>query len=174
MERDAQLAETLNALREEARLRHPEYSARVSGLCVSLLALFARQVQEGRSVQRGCEPSARSEVPAAEFHVSKIKKYLREQLSQPFSLARIAEHVCLSEEHTVRLFKKVTGTTLSAYERRLRIADAKSLLTATELNLGEIACQSGFASLTVFSRNFKRETGMTPSEYRQQIAKQMG
>ena len=171
VEQGAGIAETLHTLREETRLRQPHYEARVYGLCVSLLALFSRQSQAA------CEAKgyrASGDTPAAEFHVSKIKNYLKGQISQPFSLPRIATHVCLSEEHTTRLFKRVTGITLSTYERQLRIAEAKNLLASTELNLGEIAHRSGFASLTVFSRNFKRETNMTPTEYRQQIAQQMG
>jgi AraC-like DNA-binding protein len=60
------------------------------------------------------------------------------------------------------------------YVRRLRITEAKSRLAATDENLSEIARHTGFASLTVFSRNFTRETGMSPSEFRRQIAHQIG
>lgn len=171
---DSALAFTLHELREEARLRHPNYALRVYGLCVSLTVLLARQIQETEGSLRGQAHTAESDAPAAEFHVRKIKNYVREHLAQPLLLSGIAGHVCLSEEHAARLFKKAAGMTIGDYTRHLRITEAKNLLAATELHLGEIAYRCGFASLTVFSRNFKRETGMTPSEFRQQIARQMG
>jgi AraC-like DNA-binding protein len=167
---DGPVRETLEQLCEEARRRPPEYALRIHGLCVSLTVLFARQVVEWQEEKSGL-PETRA---TTEYHVEKIKDYLRHHLYQPLQLAQVAEHVRLSEEHTARLFKKRTGMTVLEYGRRLRIAEAKNLLATTERNTSEIARATGFASLTVFSRNFKREVGVTPSEFRQQIAQQMG
>jgi transcriptional regulator GlxA family with amidase domain len=51
---------------------------------------------------------------------------------------------------------------------RQRIAKAKSLLTGTTLPLAKIAELSGFGDPYSFSRAFRRETGMSPREHRQQ------
>ena len=111
---------------------------------------------------------------SAGYHVGKIKTYLRERLRHPTRLAEVADFVGLSEEHVARLFKSATGLTVFEYVRRLRIAEAKSRLAATDENLSEIARHTGFSSLTVFSRNFTREEGVNPSEFRRQIAHQIG
>jgi AraC-like DNA-binding protein len=165
---DATITETLLHLRLEAERRAPGYRLRIHALCVGLTILFART---GTAMTGGtpAEPST-----GAGYHAGKIKRYLRGRLHQQTRLADIAASVSLSEEHAARLFKSVTGVTIFEYARRLRIAEAKSLLATTDDNLSEIARRTGFSSLTVFSRNFRRETGVPPSEFRRQIARQIG
>ncbi len=167
---DAVFQETLTHLRDEARLGAPGYRLRVHSLCAGLIVLLYRKLTERIMTSLALE----SETPAPEFHVGKIKDYIRGHRNRQPRLAEVADHVGLTEEYTARLFKKVTGMTLSEYGRRLRVSDAQNLLTTTERNLGEIARATGFASLTVFSRNFKREVGVTPTEFRQRLARQMG
>lgn len=168
---DPVITETLLHLRAELERRLPGYRPRAHALCAGLLLLFARAgVAASGEISRGASsPSGESG-----YHVGKIKRYLRTRVPLPTRLADVAGFVGLSEEHIARLFKSATGITVQEYVRRLRIAHAKSLLAATDSNLSEIARQTGFASLTVFSRNFARETGMTPSEFRRQIARQIG
>jgi AraC-like DNA-binding protein len=162
--------ETLLHLRNEAETRAPGYRPRVHGLCVGLTILFAR----AGAGSAGSGDSHSEQAGGTGYHVGKIKRYLQGRFHQPTRLADVAESVSLSEEHVARLFKTATGVTLFEYVRRLRIAEAKSLLAATDENLSEIARRTGFSSLTVFSRNFRREAGLTPSEYRRQIARQIG
>lgn len=169
---DAAITETLLHLRAEAEQRAPGYRPRVHGLCVGLTILFARTAGEPpgvRGLQEGHPLGA-----GPEYHVGKIKTYLRRNLRQPTRLSEVAAFVGLSEEYVARLFKSATGLTVFEYVRRLRIAEAKSRLAATDDNLSEIARHTGFSSLTVFSRNFTREAGLTPSEFRRQIARQIG
>jgi AraC-like DNA-binding protein len=168
---DALLTETLLHLRAEAERRAPGYRPRVHGLCVGLTILFAR-TRAGAAGEGGGPHGEQTE--GAGYHVEKIKRYLRSRLHQPTRLSDVAASVSLSAEHVARLFKSATGLTIFEYVRRLRIAEAKSLLAATDQNLSEIAYRTGFSSLTVFSRNFRREAGLTPSEFRRQIACQIG
>lgn len=164
------VTETLFQLRAEAEKREPGHRLRIRSLCVGLTILAARASHAARVVEAVAGPQASHSM----YHVGKIKSYLRSRLRHQTRLAEVAHIVGLSEEHVARLFKSVTGLTVFEYVRRLRIAEAKSRLAATDENLSEIARHTGFASLTVFSRNFTRETGMSPSEYRRQIAHQIG
>ncbi len=69
--------------------------------------------------------------------------------------------------HFHRLFKVVTGETLSRFIGRLRIEKATSqLLYNPGKSITEIALDCGFSSLTVFSRAFKETLGISASEYR--------
>ncbi|GAB4461988.1 MAG: hypothetical protein OHK0029_28150 [Armatimonadaceae bacterium] len=165
--------ETLTQLREEARTCPPGYRLRVHSLCTSLLVLTARWLVHMASPDR-VVPSHPATIPTPEYHVKHIKDFLRAHIGQPLRLHEVAAHVGLSEEHTARLFKKATGLTVLEYARWLRITEAKSLLAMTEKNLSQIAFATGFASLTVFSRNFKAQTGLSPSEFRRRIASEMG
>jgi AraC-like DNA-binding protein len=170
---DPVITETVLHLRTELERRLPGYRLRAHALCAGLLLLFARtglaaSSESPRGVTAGAAPGESG------YHVGKIKQYLRKRLHLQTRLSDVSAFVGLSEEHIARLFKSATGITVLEYVRRLRIAEAKSLLAATDDNLSEIARRTGFASLTVFSRNFTRETGVTPSEFRRQIARQIG
>lgn len=165
---DAPIRETLGQVREEAQQRLPGYTLRVRGLCTGLVTLVARQVME----------AARSGVSRTDqrldYHVLAAKDYLLRHLNQPLRLGQVAAHAQISEEHLARLFKQVTGQTVFAYVRQMRLEQAKTYLAGSEKNVGEIAEITGFGSLPVFSRNFKREVGMSPIEYRRYVAGEMG
>lgn len=169
---DPALTETLLHLRGEMEGRLPGYRLRVHALCSSLTVLFARTgvvIPDDSSLAGQAGAGA-----GTGYSVGKVKNYLRLHFRQPTRLSDVSAFVGMSEEHIARRFKSATGMTVFEYLRRLRIAEAKSLLAATDSNLSEIAQRTGFASLTVFSRNFSRETGVTPSEFRRQIARQIG
>ena len=68
--------------------------------------------------------------------------------------------------HLTRIFSSTTGFTIEKYFIRLRMEKAKELIVQDELNLGEIAMKLGYSSQQIFSTQFKKETGKTPSEYK--------
>ncbi|MBC8143126.1 MAG: helix-turn-helix transcriptional regulator [Armatimonadetes bacterium] len=169
------LVETLLHLRSEAESRAPGYRLRVHGLCAALTVLFARAAYLSGAKETAFHPADSAlHTGSVRYHAEKIKTYLRKQLHTPIALSDVAAFVGLSNEHTARLFKAATGVTISLYTRRLRIMEAKSRIAATDANLSEIARQVGFASLTVFSRNFSLETGLSPSEFRRAVAQEIG
>lgn len=165
---DASIREVLRVFREEAQQRPPGYRLRIRGLCTSLTTLVARKLMEAPGLalapdgQRGLH------------HVNQAKDYLLRHLDQPLHLEDVAAHVQLSEEYLARLFKQVTGQTVFDYIRQMRFEQAKIYLSGSDLNVSEIALRTGFGSLSVFSRSFKRELGMSPSDYRRQIAAEIG
>ncbi|MGQ9779955.1 MAG: helix-turn-helix domain-containing protein [Bacillota bacterium] len=63
-------------------------------------------------------------------------------------------------------FTKYCGCTFLEYVTRYRIMKAKELLRRTNLSIKEIAAQVGYTDLAYFGRVFRRETGQTPSKYR--------
>ena len=60
-----------------------------------------------------------------------------------------------------------TGENLKSYITRLRMEEAKKLLTQTALPLYEIVSRIGYLDVSSFIRKFKKEVGMTPGEYRE-------
>lgn len=83
------------------------------------------------------------------------------------SVHRIAVQVGVSDDHLTRQFKQVTGISTQEYLRRYRFARAMRLLQ-TDLSIAQVAKQSGFRTLSYFSREFSKELGITPSNYRNQ------
>ena len=66
-----------------------------------------------------------------------------------------------------RIFTSTTGITIEKYFIQLKIERAKELIIQDELSILEIAIKLGYSSQQIFSTQFKKETGKTPSEYRQ-------
>ncbi|WP_297336344.1 helix-turn-helix transcriptional regulator [Algoriphagus sp.] len=70
-----------------------------------------------------------------------------------------------------RLFSQVEGVTIEKYITRLKIEKAKELILYNERKLAEIAFQLGYNSAAYLSALFKKETGMTPSLFKQNAGK---
>ena len=65
-----------------------------------------------------------------------------------------------------RLFSSVEGMTIERYYTRQRVEKVKELIFYGEKSLSEIAYQMGYSSVAYLSAQFKKETGMTPSEFK--------
>jgi len=99
--------------------------------------------------------------------VRKAMAYVHEHYTGPISLKDVAHYVGMGKEYLARCFHQETGVTLVTYLNRYRIGQAKARLAAGEESLTEIALEVGFSSSPYFSRVFRQEVGMSPSEYRQ-------
>lgn len=93
-------------------------------------------------------------------------EYMKDNLAQPISLEDLGRLTDYSALHILRLFKKDTQKTPHAYLTALRMARARELLVNEELPVAEIAAQCGFESESHFQSLFKKQTGMTPGQYR--------
>ncbi|MFC3768432.1 AraC family transcriptional regulator [Paenibacillus sp. GCM10012303] len=96
-------------------------------------------------------------------------RYIVNNYQEPIKIEDIASHVHLSPSYFSRLFKRVTGCTVTEYLIKYRLRIAKELLTGTDGSLGEIAHTAGFCSQSYFSKMFRQFDGMTPLEYRRSI-----
>ncbi len=76
----------------------------------------------------------------------------------------LAEEMHYEYNYLSNLFSSVEGITLEQYIIRQKIEKAKELLFYDELNLSEIASRLGYSSVAHLSAQFKKVTGMTPSE----------
>jgi len=97
--------------------------------------------------------------------VRKAMAYLHEHYMDSISLDDAAHHVSVSKEYLSRCFRQEMGITLVTYLNRYRVDRAKALLKNGDMNLTEIALETGFSSSAYFSRVFRQEAGMSPSEY---------
>lgn len=82
------------------------------------------------------------------------------------SLKRFANELFLNTSYLSSLFKKETGKTLTDYVNENRINTAKRLLKSTTLSIQAIAASVGIPDIHYFTRLFRRETGVSPREYR--------
>jgi AraC family transcriptional activator of mtrCDE len=100
--------------------------------------------------------------------VRTIIEKMNQALSDTFSISMLARSVNLSSTRLRQLFLKETGQSPIRYLKGLRIKKAKLLLQSSFLSIKEIAFQAGLGDVSHFSRDFKKQYGLTPSEYRTQ------
>ncbi|WP_374196260.1 helix-turn-helix transcriptional regulator [Streptomyces sp. ISL-10] len=86
--------------------------------------------------------------------------------AEPLDLDAVAAHARYSRYHFVRAFKAVYGQTPGQYLSARRIERAEEMLRTANLSVTEICTLVGFSSLGTFSSRFKRQTGLSPREYR--------
>lgn len=97
------------------------------------------------------------------------KSYIRDNLDKDLSRQQIADQVFVHPDHLSRLFKKDTGYSLSEYILHERIDLASRLLAQTRIPVSLVASKAGFQNYSYFSQVFKRITGKSPREHRQNI-----
>lgn len=101
--------------------------------------------------------------------VLKIKQNIDKNFASLFSLEQIVKSLYISPSYANKLFHEKTGGTIYDYLQDRRIAEAKSLLKNTHLKHYEIAERIGYQSSTYFTTAFKKNTGMSPKEYRRTL-----
>lgn len=97
-----------------------------------------------------------------------ILAYIEEHYTQPITNEKLAEQFGYHPNYLCRLFKNNVQMTLQQYILNLRISQAKSLISETELPLLEVSGLAGFQDYPYFSAYFKKKTGLSPAEYRKQ------
>lgn len=113
-----------------------------------------------------------SKKPEKETHAENIASYIQENFQQKLSIASIAEALNLSKSYASHVFKEMTGFTVMEYVMGCRLNRVKQLLvTEPEKALKDIANDSGFESVSHFSRYFREKVGMTAKVYRNQRQK---
>jgi AraC family transcriptional regulator len=99
-----------------------------------------------------------------------VAAYIEEHLAEPISLATLAALVRLSPHHFCRAFKKSFGVPPHRYHNGRRMERAKSLLVKRGSSVTDTGLTIGFSETSSFSAAFRRETGLTPTEYRRNFA----
>ncbi|MBR2343483.1 MAG: helix-turn-helix transcriptional regulator [Clostridia bacterium] len=112
-----------------------------------------------------------SRASSSEFIESTVK-YVQRSFAQDITLTEAARLHSVSPEHLSRRFKRETGFGFSEYLNLVRLQHAEQLLAGgEELSISEIAYASGFNDSNYFSDKFKKEYGISPLKFRNQIKK---
>jgi two-component system response regulator YesN len=99
--------------------------------------------------------------------ILKAKAYIdRSYGDQDISLHTVASHVGISPNHLSTVFAQETGENFIEYLTRVRIERAKQLLASTTIKSADIAHETGFSDPHYFSFIFRKNTGLSPREYR--------
>ena len=99
--------------------------------------------------------------------VETAKEYIQNNYSKDISLDDVSRTVNISPYYFSKIFKEETGEGFVEYLTGIRIEKAKELLNTTEYSIKEICSMVGYADPNYFSRSFKKNVGVTPTEYKE-------
>ncbi|MBS0663623.1 MAG: helix-turn-helix transcriptional regulator [Verrucomicrobia bacterium] len=159
--RDPALTVLLQKLRDEAMLRAPSRLF-VRGIAQAVAVYLARNYAV-------VDDNAITSTPSLPgFKLRRIIEWMTENMADDFSLAKLAKQAGLSEFHFTRLFKRATGVPPLQYQIKIRMDAARRLLRESELSVITIANQVGYSTPSHFAQVFRKETGLTPRDYRRE------
>ena len=138
-------------LYEDARYSSSELSERK---CTQYLQLLYLSLYE------------KSIAPVRNRHVTSIQQYILNHLRENITLTQISNAVYLSPNYCNRIFRTHMGMSISTYIMRTKMEEAMKCILNGE-SLTNISASLGYKDYCYFSRQFKKTTGKTPTEFRQ-------
>lgn len=153
--RDYEKRPVLESFQELNDLLHVSAYMETQGIILQLLSRFL--------ASEHFEFEKKSAIPSK---ISNAIHYIQTNLQQDLTVADLAARANQNSDYFSRIFAGHMGERPLAYIQSRRIERAQFLITTTDLSFTEIAEQTGFETLSYFSRIFKNITGQTPSEYK--------
>ncbi|HZG10045.1 MAG TPA: helix-turn-helix domain-containing protein [Allosphingosinicella sp.] len=123
------------------------------------LATFTNRLERLGSVKQ----STRTETLQ---RLERARCFIHDASDRPINLDEIANEAALSRFHLTRSFAEVYGLPPLAYHRRLRLESAARLLKSETVSATQIADRLGYGSLSAFTRAFRQNFGVPPSQAR--------
>ena len=93
-------------------------------------------------------------------------QFIADHAHESVGIDDVSSAVGLSRPSLTKRFRSETGKSVTEYITETKIRDAKRLLRYSDKSFGEIASTLAFSSQAYFQTVFKKETGLTPGEYR--------
>ncbi|WP_035512860.1 GlxA family transcriptional regulator [Paraburkholderia nodosa] len=128
----------------------------------ALRILLVDDAQKGNAPQ----PHPPGLAPATHPKVRRAILLMEQHVGQPLSLPDLAHRLDVSVRQLERLFTTETGKSPGAYARQIRIRMASWLLTSSDRTVADIASSCGFSDASHLGREFRKEFGESPNEYR--------
>lgn len=145
-----------------ARTRRPGTVARRDGPGTVSLRNFVRSTSLMKHYSTG-----NKRVEKQEF-IHQLELALKASPELPaITLSGLADAMNLERTYCCSAFRKVTGQPFTDWRRRILIGKARELLLLTPHRIADIAYRLGFEDVTTFTRNFRKEVGMSPTSFRQ-------
>ncbi|MDF2926155.1 MAG: hypothetical protein K0R57_5069 [Paenibacillaceae bacterium] len=158
----AQFRSLLAELTGLLQLRPPYFELQMLKLMSELLLLIIEI--------RGQLPAVGLSRSENERLIDEVLAHLITHYQEDLRIEDLLRQFPVSRSRLFGLFKQTTGSTITQFLTEFRIHKAKNLLADTALPITEIAARTGFGDLSHYFNVFKRQTGMTPKQYRAQAA----
>ena len=148
----------LQMMLKEIETRAPGHEAICQDLMEILIVLFGRQTNFSTILT----PANKK----ASHLCDSVRRYLNQNCEEDITLEQLARFSHVNKYYLVHSFTKHFGCSPISYLNDKRIEESKNLLETTNHSIAAIASMIGFSSQSYFSQSFKKNTFMTPNEYR--------
>lgn len=98
--------------------------------------------------------------------IALVQQYIRQHLDKPLNRTMLADVVGYSVPHLHRIYTELVGETMSDTIRQLRLKRAGYKLRMGAVDITEVALTAGYQTHTAFSKAFKQQYGLRPSDFR--------
>lgn len=95
-----------------------------------------------------------------------VRRYVREHADESLDRARLAAVAGFSISHLHRLFRLYLGENVARYARRARLERAGRKLRMGAVDITEVALRAGYSTHAAFTKAFRQQYGVSPSEFR--------
>ena len=157
-ENGKEILQKLNQVEEAFDRKRFCYELKIKGL---LCEAFAMILYEHRQELTKFVPANLQELERLE----KMLNYLNMHFTEVISLQDLADQVHLSREVCCRLFKKMTGKTITGYLEEYRTNKSFSLVQSGQYSMTQITEMVGFSNPSRFASAFRKQFGCNPGEY---------
>ena len=99
--------------------------------------------------------------------IDEVMRYIRTHISEPLDRETLADVAGFSVPHFHRVFTAHVGESAISYVRRIRLERAAQKLRMGAVDITEVALAAGYDTHAAFSKAFKQQFGLSPSEFRQ-------
>lgn len=107
--------------------------------------------------------------PADKEFIDRFRRLIEENIEQQeLDIAFLTDKMCMSHSTLYRKVKSITGLTPNEFTRKIKLARAVEILRSGEHDIAKVTVMTGFNSPSYFRRVFKKEYGLSPSEYIEQ------
>ncbi|MCI9339725.1 MAG: AraC family transcriptional regulator [Dorea sp.] len=133
-------------------------------LLIHLIRRYSNPLALQKEIAKAEIPKSTKSKSDAEIF-SRVTDYLALRIAAAVSIEQICRDNLVGRSQLQKIFKERCGMGIIEYFTLLKINAAKEMIRTGHLNFTQISEQLGYSSIHYFSRQFKKSTGMTPSEY---------
>lgn len=155
-DRDGHIGKLFNRLSKEYNQKQAGYHEMMRCQLIEILIDTMRQVPQSASV------------PDWSGMVQYVTDQVNKNFMEKLSLSTLAQDCCYSLAYVSKVFKEEMGMTFQEYLQKVRIRESCRLLANTPKKISEICGLVGYSDVKFFNQIFKKQTGMTPREFRKQ------
>lgn len=134
---------------------------------IHLFRRYSNQLSTGKKITSVIPKSTKTKSDSELF--SRVKEYMEQNLSEHITIEEICRQSLLGRSQLQKIFRDRCGLGVIEYFSMMKINAAKEMIRTNRLNFTQISEQLGYSSIHYFSRQFKKITNMTPSEYASSI-----